>query len=324
MKINKLLFFLLAVFSLNSCVEYVDNGTIPTGPEVPEELKFVAVHSNPNEAKYIGDKFEFTAALNGVDVTKSTKFKVNGTTMPSNTYTPVKTGSHTVIATMDDYTSTFKFIVEEKEEEPEPEPTGNRIEYDGKSYPVSGTVWIINTNAQKQIVKYTRNGVDCTLWALYSVEVDNTQTPAVTVNQMVTAAYVPMKDASTVYFPNEVPASTLEYVNGGSVRINGSKVFDTTGATYTIASTGNSPSQDIFTVAQPWTGTANYTITATGANSGNSAKLFWDGAYEAGANQITAKSAKGSNTNNLELDINQIKNSKRLDKNQIKNLTIAK
>lgn len=322
MKINKLLFFLLAVFSLNSCVEYVDNGTKPNGPELPEELKFLAVHSNPNEAKYIGDKFEFTAALNGVDVTKSTKFKVNGTTIPGSAYTPVKTGPHTVIATMDDYTATFKFTVLEDEEEPL--PTGNRIEYGGKSYPVSETVWIVNTNAQNQIRKYTRNGVDCTFWALYSMEVDNTQTPPVTVNQMVTAAYVPMKDASTVFFPNEVPASTLEYINGGNVVINGTKVFDTTGATYTIASTGNSPSQDIFTVAQPWTGTANYTITATGANSGNSAKLFWDGAYEAGADQLTAKSAKGSDLSDLKLDINQIKKSKILDKNQIKSLKIAK
>ncbi|WCM40924.1 hypothetical protein MG290_08085 [Flavobacterium sp. CBA20B-1] len=321
MKINKLLFFLLALVSLNSCVEYVDNGTKPDGTETPEQQVFKAMHSNPEEAKYVNDKFTFEATLNGVDVTSTTKFRVNGVDIPGNSYVPFKEGSHSVLATMDDFTANFKFTV--LEEDTTPEPTGNRIEYGGNSYPVSEVLWIVNTNAQNQLVKYTRNGIDCTLWGLYALEVDDSQTPPVVINRMITAAYVPMKDPSTVYFPNEVPASSLEYVNGGSVTINGSKVFDTTGATYTIASTGNSASQDVFNVPQPWTGTANYTITATGANSGNSAQLFWDGAYTAVADQIAGKSAKGNNIH-LNLDLNKIKNLKTLNPTEIKNLKIAK
>lgn len=111
MKINKLLFFILALISFNSCAEYVDNGVKPNGSDNPEAQKFIAVHSNPEQAKYIGDKFEFMAMLSGVNVTATTKFKVNGTNMPGNSYTPVKTGSHSVIATMDNYTATFKFTV---------------------------------------------------------------------------------------------------------------------------------------------------------------------------------------------------------------------
>src|SRR5690606_21587762 len=171
------------------------------GPEKPEEQIYAAEVANPEEAKYIGDKFEFKATLNGVDVTKSSKFKVNGvaTTNNASFYIPHKTGSHSVIATMDDYEATFKFTVLEKDEEEPEEPTGNRIEYDGKSYPVSETMWLVDINAQNQIRKYTRNGVDCTLCALYSRDVDNSHTPPVIVNQMIPAAYVPRKAASAVY-----------------------------------------------------------------------------------------------------------------------------
>ena len=315
MKINKLLFFLLAVFSLNSCVEYVDNGTIPTGPEIPEELKFVAVHSNPNEAKYIGDKYEFTAALNGVDVTKSTKFKVNGTTMPSNTYTPVKTGSHTVIATMDDYTATFKFIVEEKEEEPEPEPTGNRIEYDGKAYPVSEVLWLVHAEGGK-IMAYNRNGVTCTVWAMMAVELDPNDDEKV-INQFLTFAYVPIKTNGKLAFPNNTPGP-FEHLDGGVVTINGNDVFDTTNITYTFAGTGNTaPADDAPT---PWSGTANFTGLATGANSGNSAELFWNGAWNGGGRNLLAKAKMGNIMNGF--DAKQIKNFKNINSAQV--LKIAK
>ncbi len=47
-------------------------------------------------------------------------------------------------------TSTFKFIVEEKEEEPNG-TDNNRIEYDGKSYPVSGNCLIIIKCTNKQL-----------------------------------------------------------------------------------------------------------------------------------------------------------------------------
>jgi len=110
MKINKLLFFLLALITFNSCVEYVDNGVKPDGPEQPEEQNYTAAQANP-EAKYVGDDFEFKATLNGVDVTSTTKFKVNGTDIKGKVYVPHKTGRHSVIATMDDFTANFNFTV---------------------------------------------------------------------------------------------------------------------------------------------------------------------------------------------------------------------
>src|SRR5690606_30930387 len=150
------------------------------GPEKPEEQIYAAEVANPEEAKYIGDKFEFKATLNGVDVTKSSKFKVNGvaTTNNASFYIPHKTGSHSVIATMDDYEATFKFtVLEEGEEEPEPEPTGNRIEYDGDWKPVTNTFWAMTVNAQNQPqgYDYPVQGTDefCSRWLLISVDVND-------------------------------------------------------------------------------------------------------------------------------------------------------
>lgn len=313
MKINKLLFFLLAVFSLNSCVEYVDNGTIPTGPEVPEELKFVAVHSNPNEAKYIGDKFEFTAALNGVDVTKSTKFKVNGTTMPSNTYTPVKTGSHTVIATMDDYTSTFKFIVQEKEEEPEPEPTGNRIDYGGNSYSLDTTIFVLNaqTNSNGQVtgvptLKMSDGVTPALNWMLYNFNGTNL---ANATDVYMLEILVPF-DGSTITYPFE--ATQIEVISG-YVEINAAAPFTITNMTMAFAATGNTlPVGN----PNPQPGNANYTSEATGASSGNLAELFWNGNYTTQA-LLWNKSAKGINSKKLDI-------SKAKTLNHVKNLKLTK
>src|SRR5690606_52525 len=148
MKINKLLFFLLAVISLNSCVEYVNNGTKPDGPEPPEQQKYTAEQANPEDAKYIGDVFEFKALLNGVDVTASTKFRVNGTNISGKEYTPAKVGDHSVIATMDNLTANFKFKVLEEDEEPE--PTGNRIEYNSVSNPLNTTLFVLNGVVDQQ------------------------------------------------------------------------------------------------------------------------------------------------------------------------------
>ena len=318
MKINKLLFFLLAVFSLNSCVEYVDNGTKPDGPEIPEELKFLAVHSNPNEAKYIGDEFEFTAALNGVDVTKSTKFKVNGTTMPSNTYTPVKTGSHTVIATMDNYTATFKFTVLEEEE---PEPTGNRIEYGGDWRPVTNTFWAITVNAQNQPQPYNYtvqgNPVLCTRWLLISADESDASKVQNAANTHYMLVYVPadMTDpnAPKLLYPHQ--ASTL-YTDGGYVTFDGNaNEYSEESNTYSFVSG---------TVPQSGMGTANYTANTTLKDNPEIAKLFWNGQYSYLSTAAPAK--KGTNVNNLKLDVNQIKNLKlkKLSSEQIKNLTIAK
>src|SRR5690606_22794382 len=163
MKINKLLFFLLLVISLNSCVEYVNNGTMPDGPEKPEEQKYTAEQANPEDAKYIGDVFEFKAMLNGVDVTASTKFRINGTNISGKTYTPAKLGDHSVIATMDNLTANFKFKVLEEEEEPEPK--GNRIEYAGKDYPLNTTQWILLRDSTGKIIQSTVGGKIHVLWA---------------------------------------------------------------------------------------------------------------------------------------------------------------
>lgn len=306
MKINKLLFFLLAVFSLNSCVEYVNNGTMPDGPEKPEEQKYTAEHSNPDEAKYVGDKFEFTAMLNSVDVTATTKFKVNGTAIPGNSYTPVKTGSHSVIATMDNFTATFKFTVLEKDEEPE--PLGNRIEYGGDSYPVSETIWIVHAE-NNQVVPYNVNGVTCTVWLMASLEYDSNDD---VVNQFLTFVYVPIKANNQLAFPNNSPGP-LAHINGGVVTINGNDIFDTTNVSYTFAGTGNTAPAD--GAPTPWAGTANLTAIATGANSGNSAQLFWNGAYEAGGNNLLSKPKMGNIMNGF--NARQIKNFKDLKSTQV-------
>lgn len=321
MKINKLLFFLLAVFSLNSCVEYVDNGTKPEGPELPEEQKFTAIHSNPDEAKYVGDEFEFTAMLNSVDVTKSTKFKVSGTTIPGNTYTPVKTGSHTVIATMDNYTATFKFIVEEDEEEPE--PTGNRIEFDGEWKPVTNTFWAVTRNAQNQIVPYnypTGQGnttVLCTRWFLISADESDIAKIGTAANTHYMLVYIPVDmtdpNAPVVYFPHEAP--TL-YTDGGYVTFDGNaNEYNAESNTYNFVS-GTDPQSGV--------GTANYTADTSLVDNSEMAKLFWNGQYTYAS--APAPAPKGTSVNNLKLDVNQIKNLKlkKISSEQIKNLKLAK
>jgi len=306
MKINKLLFFLLAVFSLNSCVEYVDNGTKPNGPELPEELKFLAVHSNPNEAKYIGDKFEFTAALNGVDVTKSTKFKVNGTTIPGSAYTPVKTGPHTVIATMDDYTATFKFTVLEDEEEPL--PTGNRIEYGGDSYPVSQTMWGLIFDGD-ELYTMPINGVDHAVWYMDSSEVDGANK---VVNQFLTIIAMPTNSQGQAILPY-ADSSLIVHVGGG-LTINGLPVFEESkDVVYTFAQTGNTPpnAQNI--------GTADYTGVMTDDATNKTAKLFWKGNYMFFTPDISDFGKGKSTKKNID-----IKNIKKLNYNKVLKVNLAK
>lgn len=310
MKLYKLLFFLFALVGLNSCVEYVDNGVKPEGGETPEQKKFTAEHSNPTEAKYVGDTFEFKAMMNSVDVTSSTKFKVNGSDIKENTYVPHKTGDHSVIATLDDtYTATFKFKVLEKDEEPE-EPTGNRIEYGGKSYPVSETLWLININSKNEVLLYDINGTICSMWAMISMELDNADK---ILHQFTTAVYVPIKANDDIAFPNESPA-VLQHINGGNIVINGKEVFQTTNVAYNFATTGNTAPSNPLQITPPWTGTANFTGVATGASSGNSAKLFWEGDYTAVPQKITAKTAFANIPTNF----------KALTKEEYKNLKVVK
>lgn len=319
MKINKLLFFLLAVFSLNSCVEYVDNGTKPDGPEKPEEQKYTAEQANPEDAKYVGDVFEFKAMLNGVDVTASTKFRVNGTNIPGKTYTPVKIGDHSVIATMDNLTANFKFKVLEEEEEPQ--PTGNRIEYDGDWKAVTNTFWAITVNAQNQPQSYNYpvNGTNvlCSRWLLISADESDPADIGNAANTHYMLVYVPadMTDpnAPKLLYPHQ--ASTL-YTDGGYVTFDGNaNEYIVESNVYSFVS-GTAPQSGI--------GTANYTSSTDLENNPNLAKLFWNGSYE--YLSTAAPGPKGTSVNNLKLNANQIKNLnlKRLSAEQIKNLKLTK
>jgi len=307
MKINKLLFFLLALISFNSCVEYVDNGTKPEGPEQPEEQKFTAEHSNPEEAKYVGDKFEFTAMLNSVDVTSSTVFKVNGTTITGNSYTAVKVGSNSVIATMDNYTATFKFTVLEEDEE-EPEPTGNRIEYGGKSYPVSETMWGLILDGA-DLYTMPINGVDHAVWYMDSSEVDGANK---VVNQFVTIIATPTNSQGQAVLPF-FDSSLIVHVGGG-LTIDGLPVFEESkDVVYTFAQTGNTApnAQNI--------GTADYTGVMTDDATNKTAKLFWKGNYMFFTPDISEFSKGKSTKKNID-----IRNIKKLNYSKVLKVNLAK
>jgi len=284
MKINKLLFFLLAVFSLNSCVEYVDNGTAPDGPEKPEEQVFVAKLSEDSEGEFVGDEFIFEATLNGVDVTSATTFKVNGVPAKGNVFKAIKEGENAVLATMDDFTSTFRFTVKEEEEE-EPEPTGNRIEYGGDSYPVSQTVWMLFTDGNAPAV-FTQGGIDYGVWIMASSEFDSTGEEII--NHFETTIAVPLSGGKAV-LPYGDSAGMI-YMDEGVVYIDGNEVFEITNVNYTFAGSGNTAPQQ---VGQNFIGTSNYTGLGTGSSSGNSAELFWNGEYYFLTQDINAPKGKG-------------------------------
>src|SRR5690606_34544023 len=298
MKINKLLLFLLALASLNSCVEYVDNGVIPPGPEKPEERLYAAEVANPEEAKYVGDKFEFKATLNGVDVTKSSKFKVNGvaTTNNASFYIPHKTGAHSVIATMDDSEATFKVTVLDKDEEPEPEPTGNRIEYDGDSYSLDTTFFVLNGQVDQQTgnvqippLTMSDGVTDALNWQLISF--DGTDLSTATEVYMV-EILIPF-DGTSITYPFE--ATQIEVISG-AVEVNGAAPVTVTNMDINFEATGNALPQTNPTTA----GTANYTSTATGASNGDLVELFWNGNYSVAA-QPWNKGAKGINFKKLDI-----------------------
>src|SRR5690606_36209900 len=90
---------------------------------------------NSDEVKYVNELFEFTAILNNVDVTKDTKFTVNGEQQERYDYVPKTEGTYTVVAKKDSYEYTFKFDVTKRVVDQTPEK-GNRIEYNGNSYQV--------------------------------------------------------------------------------------------------------------------------------------------------------------------------------------------
>src|SRR5690554_7294572 len=77
MKIYKLLFLVLAFAGVNSCAEYVGNEDVGGFDDDDPRFQFVAQLVD-NDAKYVGDRFEFIALLNGANVTSTTSFRVIG------------------------------------------------------------------------------------------------------------------------------------------------------------------------------------------------------------------------------------------------------
>ena len=306
MKLYKLLLFLLAFISLNSCAEHTDNGIEPE-PDKPVEEVYTAEVANPEEAKYVGDKFVFKAILDNVDVTTKSKFKVNGVPVTGDTdyYIPHKTGEHSVIATMNNYTADFKFTV--LEEGDEPGETGNRIEYDGNSYPVSETVWALALDESDEIYKVPVNGVDYCAWLMQSTEYDKGKE----LHQFYSVVLAPI-DNGSVFLPFAKPNDILN-VEGG-ILINGEEVFEVDNVDYVFANSGNTmPTGNTGTK-----GTANYTGLAKDEGNTESAKIFWNGEYLFASFKV--QSPKGakiiSSLKDIELST--------ISKNQIKNLKIAK
>lgn len=316
MKINKLLLFLLALVSLNSCVEYVDNGVVPEGPEKPEEQVFVAKLSEESEGEFVGDEFIFEATLNGVDVTSSTTFKVNGVDAKGNVFKAIKEGENAVLATMDDFTSTFRFTVKEKDEE-EPEPTGNRIEYDGDWKPVTNTFWLGYGDPAEGFNPYNvtppgaSSPVLCTKWLIVSMDASD---PEDAENlYLIDAVFIP---ADVTDPNNPIPnyphqATDFYYTNDSSA----SFVFDTND----ISMTSNEFDFISGTPPNKGVGTANYTATAQ-LDGSKEGKLFWDGDYTYGLIPDNApKSAKGiSKLSNVDFTKSLQSNSTKINLKKLK------
>lgn len=269
MKINKLLFFLFALIGFNSCVEYVDNGKLVEGPVLPEEQKYTAKQANPQDAKYVGDVFEFEAMLNTINVTSATKFKVNGTEIKGNTYTPHRVGSHSVIATMDNFTANFKFTVLEKGDE----PTNNRIEYDGKTYPLTHTDWTVDVDKDTDLpIVYDNVGVPgkFTRWGLRSM--DDPSFP-MAANGIWIHVYVPVDQNEDPQNVHEVDVQELHFYNSAIVKIDGSltTTFNPLDNGYPILNFISVNGQN-----------ANYTIEIKAGNE--TAKLYWSGPYTVSKN----------------------------------------
>lgn len=288
MKFNKLLIFLFALVSLNSCVEYVDNGTKTGGQETPEPQNFVAKQTNADTATKVKEIFEFEGKFNNVDVTSSTKFKVNGVDIKGNTYTPFKEGSHSVLATYLNFTSTFKFTVLPADEE-EPEPTGNRIEYNSKANPVTKTFFILNGTQSGNNVSLPTlqmaDGSPAMHWLIVSMDGADVQSST---NVYYTEIYTPLTGTSITY-PWQAGAKIEP--QAAQVIFGGANTFTVKQIGFTFSNTGNSATAPA---------TANFTSIASGDNNAK-AELFWNGNIQVGV-QALQKTAKGKyNLNNIKL-----------------------
>ena len=271
-------------------------------PEVPEVNVFTAKHANPEEAKSVADTFVFTATLNETDVTASTKFKINGTQIHGNTYVPHRVGTNSVIATMDEHEYTFKFTVLEKEEEPE--PTGNRIDYDGNSYEVKKTFWILNLKPDKTPYGYNITLQDgskvlCTRWIMASTSEAN---PA-TITQILDSdycylsfVYVPVKSDNSVAFPDE----TTTYLETGMVKINANEFV----------------MEDVEYIFNSVTDTdADYEGESMLDNA-KTAQLFWNGPYTFTTIDLGSKPKGKTSTHDSKMNF--------ISKTQINNLKVTK
>lgn len=296
MKIYKLLLLLLVFVGLHSCTEYLDNGTKNTGPEPGEIPEFKAGLAD-EENKYVGDTIVLKAELNGVDVTSTTVFKVNGVELKrdyspknGNIYVAKSTGEHSVVATLDDFMDSFTFTVIKKEEEPD--PINNRIEYNGESYPVNNTFWIVNGDGDDGVVYLEDISVDgetvsCTKWLMVSTDNPNLQNATAFYYNLV---YVGLNPDGTPAFPDE---GTI-YFQSGLVRVN---------------TTINLEMNDAFYSFNAVTSTnADYTSEATLENS-QEAKLYWNGAYQFGFDDLSAlsKGKKGLKNFNTIIKSNNMK-----------------
>jgi len=260
---------MFAFTGFHSCAEYVGNGEDNGFDDTPGTPQFVA-RLVESEAKYVGDTFEFIAFLNGVNVTETTTFRVNGSDIEGHTYIPFRVDEHSVIATKDDYTTNFKFDVLAQ-------GTGsNRIDYGGQSYPVSSTTLSVfgnfSTSANKVIpirYDYTLDSgakIECTRWRLLSIEGTDLATST---NAMYSDVYVPFDENGLVQYPHE---ADVIYSNSGITKTNGTvNNFYPTDSGYPIFNFVSFDTQNK---------TANYTIELKKGNE--IAKLYWDGAYDDG------------------------------------------
>ena len=303
MKINKLLFFFIALFSFAACTtEYVDYGV---RPEIPISGDFKA-NLIDTGAKYVGDEFAFASTFSNLDVTSATDFKVNGVAIFDNTYTPTKEGEHTVLATLQipgeaAKTATFKFNVLKKDGEPEePEPTGNRIEYNGVN-PLNTTYFILNGIEDEDGVTIPEltmpDGVTPALnWVMINFNGTN---PNTATNIYMMDVLVPM-NGNNIVFPFQTNQIAVQNVQ---VMVNGTATFTVANVTLNFAATGNTaPTQQA-------PGNANYTSVATGAQASQEAKLFWNGPFELGIQDLGAKPKSKSAFNNYKA-LNKLKTNK--------------
>jgi len=246
---------------------------------------------------YVGDTVVLKATLNDVDVTSTTIFKVNGIELKrdyspknGNIYVARNIGDHSVVATLDDFMDSFTFTIIEEEEEPE--PTGNRIEYDGETYPVNNTFWIVNGDGDAGVayledISVGTETVSCTKWLIVSTDTPNLQNATAFYYNLV---YVSLNPDGTPAFPDE---GTI-YFQSGLVRVNTVTNLEMDNASYsfnTVTATN-----------------ADYTSEASLENS-QEAKLYWNGAYQFGFDDLSVlskgKSLKNFNTiiksNNLKI-----------------------